>query len=88
MFELLKKLEEAESLLNNWLVDNTEQVFEEEGEIDEARMLVNEAIDELRLHLPQDKGPAKKAVTPCEDHSCSDYRTHNGGCSVCGDPCF
>lgn len=45
--ELLKKLREAESLLNNYLVDATEEVFEEIPEVDEARGLLIELIDAL-----------------------------------------
>jgi hypothetical protein len=37
----------AESILNDWLVDNTEDVFEEQPEIDDARGLLIEAIDLL-----------------------------------------
>lgn len=37
----------AESILNEWLVDNTEEVFEEQPEIDDARGLLIEAIDLL-----------------------------------------
>jgi hypothetical protein len=35
----------AESILNDWLVDNTQDVFEEQPEIDDARQLLIEAID-------------------------------------------
>ena len=34
----------AERILNEWLVDNTEDVFEEQPEIDEARALLIEAM--------------------------------------------
>jgi hypothetical protein len=44
----LEKLIRAEYLLNAWLVDNTEQVFEEEGEIDDARALLIEVIEEIK----------------------------------------
>lgn len=44
----LEKLIRAEYLLNAWLVDNTEQVFEEEGEIDDARSLLIEVIEEIK----------------------------------------
>jgi hypothetical protein len=37
----------AESILNDWLVDNTQDVFEEQPEIDDARQLLIEAIDLL-----------------------------------------
>lgn len=38
----------AEQILNDWLVDNTEHVFEEQPEIDEARALLNDAISQLK----------------------------------------
>lgn len=41
----IEKLKEAEQLLNEWLVDNTEEVFEEEPEVDEARGLLTEVIE-------------------------------------------
>jgi hypothetical protein len=37
----------AESILNDWLVDNTEYTFDEQPEIDDARQLLIEAIDLL-----------------------------------------
>ena len=43
-----EKLEAAEHILNNWLVDNTERVFEEEPEIDTARGLLLEVLEELK----------------------------------------
>lgn len=45
----LAKLEEAEELLNTWLVDNTDKVFEEQPEIDSARELLLEAIEALNV---------------------------------------
>lgn len=42
-----QKIQRAEQMLNEWLVDNTEDVFEEEPEIDEARGLLNKAIELL-----------------------------------------
>ena len=45
--KLLTKLKKIEVILNDYLVDNTEEVFEECPEIDEARDLLNEAIEEI-----------------------------------------
>lgn len=42
-----EKIEQAERILNDWLVDNTEQVFEEQPEIDSARALLIEALELL-----------------------------------------
>jgi len=42
--ELIKA---AELILNHWLVDNTDMVFEEEPEIDQARALLLTAIERL-----------------------------------------
>ena len=39
------KLVQAEALLNEWLADNTENVFEEEPEIDDARGLILEVLE-------------------------------------------
>jgi hypothetical protein len=47
----LDKIINAERLLNEWLTDNTEEVFEEIPEVDEARDLLNEAIEELSRSL-------------------------------------
>jgi hypothetical protein len=41
----LDKIIQAEQLLNEWLVDNTVEVFEEIPEVDEARGLLIEAIE-------------------------------------------
>lgn len=38
----------AERILNEWLVDNTDKVFEEQPEIDDARALLNEALDLMK----------------------------------------
>lgn len=45
--ETLAKLNKVEQMLADWLVDNTDEVFEEQPEIDEARGLLIEAIEEL-----------------------------------------
>lgn len=37
------ELVRIEQVLNDWLVDNTEEVFEEEPEVDEARFILQEA---------------------------------------------
>lgn len=39
------KLEQAETLLAEWLTDNTVEAFEEEPEIDQARDLVIEVLE-------------------------------------------
>jgi hypothetical protein len=44
----LTLVEKAEQILNDWLVDRTEDLFEEEPEIDEARLLLVEAIRQLK----------------------------------------
>ena len=44
----LTLIEHAERILNDWLVDNTEDLFEEEPEIDEAKFLLVEAIYQLK----------------------------------------
>ena len=44
----LELIQKAEYLLNVWLVDNTEQVFEERAEIDDARTLLIKAIEQLQ----------------------------------------
>jgi hypothetical protein len=41
----LDKVINAERILNEWLADNTEEVFEEHPEIDTARDMLNEAIE-------------------------------------------
>ena len=46
-------LRAAEQILNKWLVDNTDGPFEEQPEIDEARTLILDAIEQmeaLRCH--------------------------------------
>lgn len=43
----IEKLQQADHLLAQWLTDNTESIFEEQSEVDEARCLVQDAIDEL-----------------------------------------
>jgi hypothetical protein len=47
----LDKVINAERILNEWLTDNTEEVFEEQPEIDTARDMLNEAIEELSRSL-------------------------------------
>lgn len=47
----VKALQEAEKLLNDWLVDNTEEVFEEQPEIDQARGLLNDLLESLQKGL-------------------------------------
>jgi len=44
----LDSIESAERILNQWLVDNTDELFEESPKIDEARGLLIEAIEKLR----------------------------------------
>jgi hypothetical protein len=48
----LDKIINAEQLLNEWLVDNTEEVFEEQPEIDLARELLIEAIELMKKESP------------------------------------
>lgn len=45
--EPITLIRQAEHILNDWLVDNTERVFEEQPEIDEARGLLIKAIELL-----------------------------------------
>lgn len=45
--EQKRKLEKAEQILNRWLVDNTDEVFEEQSEIDSARSLIQEVLEAL-----------------------------------------
>jgi len=45
--QALDKIRTAEFLLNDWLVDNTIDVFEEQPDIDSARSFLHEAIDLL-----------------------------------------
>ena len=40
-------LRNAEAILNEWLCDNTEEVFEEEPEVDAARCHLLEALGDL-----------------------------------------
>lgn len=47
----MKTLEDIETVLGDWLTDYTEEVFEEEPEVDEARGLLNEVI-EAGEHTP------------------------------------
>jgi hypothetical protein len=47
MTKTIDLIKAAELILNRWLVDNTELVFEEQPEIDEARMLLNNAIERM-----------------------------------------
>lgn len=44
----LERLQQAEHLLSAWLVDNTEQVFEEQAQIDDARSFLIEAMAQLK----------------------------------------
>ena len=48
----LDKIIHAEKILNEWLVDNTEEVFEEQPEIDTARDLLIEAIELMNKESP------------------------------------
>lgn len=41
----IDKIMEAQELLNDWLIENTEKVFEEQAEIDQARGLLNDFLD-------------------------------------------
>jgi hypothetical protein len=45
---MIEKLKQAEQILNEWLVDNTAEVFEEQPEIDEARGLLIEYLEAYR----------------------------------------
>ena len=49
-------LENIETRLGEWLTDNTENVFEEEPEIDGVRGLVDEAREACRAINPDDYG--------------------------------
>lgn len=53
MKSFIQKIQEAEHILNVWLVDNTLLVFEEEAQIDTARGLLNEVLDELQKGVPK-----------------------------------
>lgn len=57
--EALKKLQRAMQKafddLNSWLLDNTENVFEEIPEIDQVRTDLNEALEESYKVCPPDK---------------------------------
>lgn len=44
----IDKLMQADALLSQWLTDNTEEAFEEQPEIDDARTLIQEAIELLQ----------------------------------------
>ena len=44
----IEQIEHAERILNEWLVDNTESFFEEQPEIDTARDLLIEALEQLK----------------------------------------
>ena len=44
----IDKLNQADALLSQWLTDNTEEDFEERPEIDDARTLIQEAIELLQ----------------------------------------
>lgn len=48
IYLIMEKLDTADSLLAEWLTDNTVNVFEEEPEIDNARSLVNDVMDIIR----------------------------------------
>lgn len=50
----LDLVQKAEQLMNEWLVDNTEQVFEEQPAIDTARGYLNDALNILNKtgHVP------------------------------------
>ena len=41
-------IRQAERILNDWLVDNTEEVFEEQPEIDTVRGLLLDALDLIK----------------------------------------
>lgn len=47
MSKALDKIMEAEQILNVWLCDHTEEAFEEQPDIDQARSLLHEALDLL-----------------------------------------
>lgn len=47
MSEQIDLLKAAEQILNKWLVDNTDGPFEEAPEIDEARTLILDAIEQM-----------------------------------------
>ncbi|SCA58128.1 hypothetical protein MTBPR1_80182 [Candidatus Terasakiella magnetica] len=44
----LQKIMAAENILNVWLIDHTENVFEEFPEIDEARLLLSECLEVMK----------------------------------------
>lgn len=46
--EAVKALHRADELLAAWLMDNTEDVFEEIEEVDDARVIINEVIEDLK----------------------------------------
>jgi 6-phosphogluconate dehydrogenase (decarboxylating) len=45
--KVLGKIRQAEFLINDWLADNTDKVFEEQPDIDAARGHINDAIELL-----------------------------------------
>ena len=49
----LEKLIQADALLSQWLTDNTEQDFDEQPDVDEARTLIQDAIELLEKGAAQ-----------------------------------
>lgn len=71
------KIAKAEQLLNHWLVDNTEQVFEEQPEIDTARGYLDDVLNQAEADTFEDMLEALYIALPyVEDHEGSDiYKT-------------
>jgi len=71
------KIALAERLLNEWLVDNTEQVFEEQPEIDTARGYLDDVLNQAEADTFEDMLEALYVALPfVEDHERSDiYKT-------------
>jgi hypothetical protein len=49
----LEKLIQADTLLSQWLTDNTEEDFDEHPDVDEARTLIQDAIELLEKGAAQ-----------------------------------
>ena len=47
----IKDLFDADSMLSSWLLDNTQEVYEEQPEIDEARLIINESASGIKKAL-------------------------------------
>jgi hypothetical protein len=64
----LEKLMQADALLSEWLTDNTEEDFNEHPEVDEARTLIQDAID-LQEAAPDMLKALYRITHPAADES-------------------